>query len=274
MKGTLLTMDTHAHIFTRELKMANARRYAPQYDATLERYLATLDQNHIGRGILVQPSFLGTDNSFLLDALRQHPERLRGVAVVEPGMPLNELRQLAGSGIVGLRLNLVGMKLPDFSAAPWPAFFRNAEQAGLHIEIHREAKDLPYILPPMLQSGVVIVLDHFGRPDPVLGVNDPGFVALLKAAESRRIWVKISGAYRNGANGAGEKTALAAIPLLRNSVGLDRMVWGSDWPHTQFESTMTYAKARAMLDVWLPDPQERKQVLETSPARLAGMHAG
>jgi len=270
-KGKLLTMDTHAHIFTRDLKLANARRYAPQYDATLDLYLTTLAAHGIGRGILVQPSFLGTDNSFLLDALRQHPDRLRGVAVVNPTLPLAELKQLAQSGIVGLRLNLVGMKLPDFSAAPWPDFFRNAARAELHIEIHREATDLPYILPPLLQSGVTIVLDHFGRPDPLLGINDPGFIAMLKAAESHRIWVKLSGAYRNGANGVGEKIALDAIPLLRNSMGLERLVWGSDWPHTQFENSMTYDKALAMLTIWLPDPAERQQVLEVSPARLAGL---
>ena len=92
------------------------------------------------------------------------------------------------------------------------------------------------ILQPLLEAQVNVVVDHFGRPDPALGVDDPGFAALLAAGRSRRVWVKISGAYRNGANGRGEAIAQAAMPRLKDALGLDRLVWGSDWPHTQFES--------------------------------------
>jgi predicted TIM-barrel fold metal-dependent hydrolase len=134
--------------------------------------------------------------------------------------------------------------------------------------VHREARDLPQILPPLLNAGVNVVVDHFGRPDPTLGVNDPGFRFLLEAGASRRVWVKLSAAYRNGAAGAGGKVALTAIPLLRNAFGTERLMWGSDWPHTQFEKSIDYERARKMLDIWLPDPDERKVVLDDTPTSL------
>src|ERR1700741_2321797 len=71
-------IDTHSHVFHRGLKLASGRRYAPDYDAPLSLYLAQLDQNGTTNGVLVQPSFLGTDNSYIVDCLGQTNGRLRG----------------------------------------------------------------------------------------------------------------------------------------------------------------------------------------------------
>ncbi len=267
--GSETAIDTHAHVFKRGLKLANVRRYAPDYDATLEDYLRVLDANGMSHGVLVQPSFLGTDNSFMLEALRAAPRRLRGIAVVDPSIPSAELIEMAKAGVVGVRLNWVGgVRIPDFSSGPWPRFLANLVKLNWQVEIHREAKDLQAVVDPLLKTGVNIVVDHFGRPDPKLGVNDPGFRYLLSTAKTRRVWVKISGAYRNGTGGAGEATALAAIPLLKDSFGLERLVWGSDWPHTAFEKTINYPAMRAQLDTWLPDSAERRIVLAETPSKL------
>jgi hypothetical protein len=85
--NSLATVDTHAHIFQRGLKLASSVRYVPDYDAPLADYLRQLDANGLAKGVLVQPSFLGTDNSYLIAALRQQPVRLRGIVVVDPRFP-------------------------------------------------------------------------------------------------------------------------------------------------------------------------------------------
>jgi predicted TIM-barrel fold metal-dependent hydrolase len=260
--------DCHAHIFRRGLKLADVRRYAPDYDATVMDYLRVLDENGIARGVLVQPSFLGTDNSFLLEGLAGAPGRLRGIAVVEPAATKDELGALDRQGIVGIRLNLVGLAVPAFDAEPWPALLKSVADLGWQVEVHREAKDLEPILSPLLRAGVTVVVDHFGRPDSRLGVDDPGFRHLLATGPQRRTFVKISAPYRNGKDGAGEAAALKAYPMLRDSLGLDRLVWGSDWPHTQFETAESYRKARAFLDAMVPDASEREAVLSRNPAAL------
>jgi predicted TIM-barrel fold metal-dependent hydrolase len=66
-----MAVDTHAHVFRRGLKLADTRRYAPDYDVEIEDYLRQLDAHAVTRGVLVQPSFLGTDNSFMLKALHR-----------------------------------------------------------------------------------------------------------------------------------------------------------------------------------------------------------
>lgn len=267
--ATMAAIDTHAHIFQRGLKLADVRRYAPGHDALLDDYLGMLDRHGIARGVLVQPSFLGIDNSYLLAGLRRTPGRLRGIAVVGPDATPDALAGMQAAGVVGIRLNLVGnAALPDFADARWRALLRRVADLGWQVEVHREAGRLPAVLQPLLDAGLNVVVDHFGRPDPVLGVDDPGFRFLLDAASTRRLWVKLSGAYRNGAGGRGQQVALDAIPLLRRAFGMERLLWGSDWPHTQFEKNTDYGSARRALDAWLPDPEERRIVLVDTPQAL------
>jgi len=252
-------IDTHAHVFHRGLKLASGRRYAPDYDAPLSLYLQQLDQNGTTNGVLVQPSFLGTDNSYIVECLGQSGGRLRGIAMVEPTISSQDILALDKAGIVGIRLNLVGQQLPDLSAPEWKALLANLKSANWQVEIQRNASDLVGLVPKLLDAGVSVVLDHYTLPDPKLGVDDPAFQSVLKFGATGRVWVKISAPYRNGPNG--EAFAKQAYPLLRAAFGLDHLLWGSDWPHTQFEKTETYAKNRRFLDELITDTDERAKVL-------------
>ncbi|MET4242509.1 amidohydrolase family protein [Bradyrhizobium sp. RT10b] len=256
---SLPTIDTHAHVFHRGLKLAPGRRYAPDYDAPLALYLEQLDRNGMSNGVLVQPSFLGTDNSYLVESLKTSGGRLRGIAVVDPSVTADELRALDRAGVVGIRLNLVGQSLPDLAAGEWKALLGNVKSMGWQVELQRNASDLALLAPQLLDHGVTVVLDHYALPDPKLGVADPGFQSVLKLGATRNVWVKISAPYRNGASG--ESFAREAYPLLRKAYGLDRLLWGSDWPHTQFEASQAYAKNRQFLDALIVDNSERAQVL-------------
>ena len=267
--STVVTaVDCHAHVYRRDLPMPDRRRAPSGYDATIEDYLRMLDTHGVSHGVLVQPSFLGTDNSYLVSALRAHPDRLRGVAVVDPGIAASELQALSAAGVVGIRLNLIGLATPDFASTVWAGFLRQLRQMHWQVEVHQVAGKLEPLIDPLLTAGLDVVVDHFGRPDDALGADDPGFRYLLSTGRSRQVWVKLSGAYRNGGHGAGEATALAAVPLLKASHGLDRLLWGSDWPHTLFERSANYTAERQLLDAWLPDAVERDIVLRRTPQAL------
>ncbi|WP_199175600.1 amidohydrolase family protein [Telmatospirillum siberiense] len=261
-----MAIDCHAHVFTRDLPLAGERRYAPDYDATIAQYLAMLDDNGMSHGVLVQPSFLGTDNSYMLEALTSMPSRLRGIAVVAPDIETDALQVLDRQGVVGVRLNLLGRPDPVFTSREWSRHLGDISRLGWQVELQAEAGRLPALLPPLLASGCTVVVDHFGKPDPVAGIDDPGFRYLLSVGKSRQVWVKLSAAYRNGS--AGRAIAQAAIPLLKAEFGLDRLVWGSDWPHTQFERVANPAEARQILSIWLPNAAECDQVLDGSPRKL------
>src|ERR1700731_3084141 len=84
--------DTHAHVFgpSERFPYTDDRSYTPP-DAPLEKYLDMLDTTGFARGVLVQGSAHGRDNSAMLDALARRPDRLRGVAVADAGVPPAEL---------------------------------------------------------------------------------------------------------------------------------------------------------------------------------------
>ncbi|WP_331316868.1 amidohydrolase family protein [Methylobacterium mesophilicum] len=71
-----------------------------------------------------------------------------------------------------------------------------------------------------------------------------------------------------GACSGAATTALQAAERLRGAFGARRLLWGSDWPHTQFETKASPAEARRDLDAWVPDPAERRIVLAETPAEL------
>ncbi|WP_312998787.1 amidohydrolase family protein, partial [Achromobacter animicus] len=192
-------VDTHAHVFHQGLALANTRRHTPDYDATLAEYLGLLDAHGLTHGVLVQPSFLGTDNSHLVEALRAAPARLRGVAVVAQDASESELQALADAGVVGIRLNLFGLDTPALQTPAWQVLLARVNALNWHVEVHLQAARLDGVLPALLAAGCRIVVDHFGRPDPALGVLDAGFQYLLRQADSGRIWVKLAAPYRNWA---------------------------------------------------------------------------
>ncbi len=269
-QSAAMTIDTHAHIFQRGLPMAPGARYTSDYDAPVGAYLKQLDHNGMSHGVLVQISFLGTDNSYLMEGIKDAKGRLRGIAVVDPAIPEVEMKAMAAAGIAGVRLNLVGRPIPDFTSGPWPDHLKRVAALNWQVEVHREAKDLEAIVGPLLKAGVNVVVDHYGRPDGAQGVDDPGFRYLLKQGSTRRLWVKVSAAYRNGNDGAGEKTALAAYPMLRDALGLDRLLFGSDWPHTAFEKTANYANQKAFFEKMVTSADERRAIMGANPAKLFG----
>jgi predicted TIM-barrel fold metal-dependent hydrolase len=270
----ITAIDSHAHVFVRGLPLAATRRHAPDYEATLAEYLALLDAHGVSHGVLVQPSFLGTDNSFLIDALRACPRRLRGVAVVDPGVDDAALQAMADAGVCGIRLNLVGMPLPDFSLPDWRRLFARVRALDWHVELHRESRDLPLAAQPVLDAGCALVVDHFGRPASAPASADSGFAWLLDAAACGRVWVKLSAAYRNWPVTIAAAAARDAAQALLKACGPDRLVWGSDWPHTQHREIADYAAAHAALADWVPDAAARRRILADTPARLFKFKTG
>ncbi|MFM0046912.1 amidohydrolase family protein [Paraburkholderia metrosideri] len=257
-------VDTHAHVFQRGLPLADSRRYAPGYDATLDTYLQLLDTHDIGHAVLVQPSFLGIDNRYLLGALSRDTRRLRGVAVVAPDVSEEELVELHGQGITGIRLNLIDQPLPDLAAKSWTPLLERLSRLGWHVELHRNARDLAPMLDRLLEAGVPVVVDHFGRPDPEKGIHDPGFKTLLGYGRTGRVWVKVSGAYRCAL--AGSDFVHEATSRLVEHFGAERLMWGSDWPHTQYEQVMNYGQSLSTLLELSLDAAVVDAILCTTPA--------
>jgi predicted TIM-barrel fold metal-dependent hydrolase len=263
-----LWIDAHAHVFVRGLKLAVDARYAPNYDASWQTLLALAEANGVRRSVILQPSFLGYDNSYLFGALRAEPGRFRGVPWISPSVEISaaDWEEMARIGVKGLRFPIFGFPTPQ-----WPAYrdmLAEALKRDWPIHLYVESKRLPDMLPVLLDGGHKVVIPHFGMFDRTLGpVRDPGFELLLAKASTGRVWVVLSGAYR-----VGPERARPAAPLLLAAFGADRLMWGSDWPHTDtgLDRVTTYPKTLQSLDEWVPDAAARQKILVDTPAKLYG----
>src|ERR1700681_4683264 len=122
----ITAVDCHAHVMRRDAPLAPDRHSAPKRDCAVEEYLSVLDTHGISHGVLTAPSFYGSDNSLLLDALDRAGERLRGTVIVDPNIDRASLLAMGERGAVGVRLNWVRRStLPDVSAADYRQLFEH-----------------------------------------------------------------------------------------------------------------------------------------------------
>jgi predicted TIM-barrel fold metal-dependent hydrolase len=113
-----------------------------------------------------------------------------------------------------------------------------------------------------------VVVDHFGRPDPRSAADDPGFRYLLSVAASGRVWVKLSAAYRSTSGDDGTALGTSLARRLLDAYTAERLVWASDWPHTQHQQLVDYDATRRALDQWIPNAAQRESILASSARTL------
>lgn len=262
----IVAIDCHAHVMRRDAPLAPDRHSAPRRDCTVEEYLALLDAHAISHAVLTAPSFYGTDNSLLLDALDRGGGRLRGTVIVAPEVERTALDAMAKRGAVGIRLNWFRRDaLPDPGSIAYRRLFATLRDLGWQVEIYIEGPRLAPILPTLRASGVNVVVDHFGAPHPARGVDCEGFRAVLAGVRAQDTWVKLSASYRQG--GA---DCRAYVDALLDAGGPGQLVWASDWPFVSHEQTVSYERCLEDLHRWIPDPATRRIVLVDTPSRLFG----
>jgi predicted TIM-barrel fold metal-dependent hydrolase len=252
-------IDTHFHVFNAGVAVEGAR-YVPHYSALLSDWTQHARNVGVTRGVWVQPSFLGTDNSLMIDALKSHPDMLRGIAVVSPDVSIETLKTLHQSGVRGIRLNLSGAshEIPEWTQAD--SLWETLHAQNWHLEIHTDQGKLPHVL-SQLPSDVTLVIDHMAKPLEARS-SDPTLLALRKRTSLAPVHVKLSGAYRLGSV---NPDRLAS--LLLNELGPRALLWGSDWPCTNHEQFGYFETLMAQAHGWI-GAESLEQVLLHNPTQL------
>lgn len=113
-----------------------------------------------------------------------------------------------------------------------------------------------------------IVIDHFGRVDSLDEVLGPNYTRFLQLVNPDKHWIKVSGFYRLGKESENIRIAKEAYQLFKDRRLLHKLVWGSDWPHTQYESSISYDKSLKIFRSILEDEKEQRLILKENPCRL------
>lgn len=262
--------DSHVHVFGRAERYPRVER--PHYtlpDGDLAQLQRATRALGVGRFVIVQPSFYGTDNSCMLDALDQAGEVARGVAMVPDDVGEDELAAMHARGVRALRLDLfLRSALPTRELQAYIG--RSIERTrplGWHVQFYTPGwvvRDLiPYL--PDLDSDFVI--DHMGYMLESDGLTRADFDRLLQAVARGRGWFKLSGPYRLAKDGNYARLRPLAQAIVEAVP--DRVIWGSDWPHIPQGGRDTGELLNLLAD-WIPDAGARQRVLTDNPARLFG----
>jgi predicted TIM-barrel fold metal-dependent hydrolase len=270
--------DCHVHVIGPKSRfpLARERSYTPR-DALAAELAAMLERLGLERVVLVQPSFYRTDNACMLDAMAKI-KNSRGVAVLPAKVAAAELDRLHAQGIRGLRVNIAtgGAASVEVMRRDIAAAARLCERHGWHVQLFVPSTAIEPLAPLLTALPVATVIDHFGLIAP--GADTPALRALTCLLEAGKTWVKISGAYRIGSwrdprIGPLARTLCAANP--------ERIVWGSDWPHTPKHSqrkpnaeeelpfqAIDTAALLALVPKWLEDDRLVRRVMVSNPAKL------
>lgn len=278
--------DCHVHVFDpARFHFDSARSYTPPA-ATAADLIGFQQKMRMHRVVLVQPSCYGSDNAAMLDALAQFtPAQARGIAVLDfERTDATMLHALHASGVRGVRLNFATQKQArrgDVREQLAKAH-RVIEPLGWSLQLHCQSDLTAELLPELSRIECTLVLDHFaGLPAQDWDPRGSDWAAIRTLLNLGRTYIKLSAPYRisDDARQSGVERLAAALV----SAAPERMLWGSDWPHTggsgvratssQEIEPFRQVDAGATLNLladWAPTPELRHRILVTNPAAVFG----
>lgn len=244
-----MIIDAHLHLWEKQHGMVNGkpvydigggksnfggvvRQMLPPYMTdgvnSVERLIANMDFAQVNGAVAVQEYIDGNQDGYLLECREKYPDRLKICSLYEE----NENYRLDGFDgikICGGRLKKV--KLEDLS----PLFHR-AEEKGMFVAI--DLADGEAQVPAMKKlirecPDLRIAIGHFGM------VTVEGWKKQIELACNPNVYIESGGiTWLFNAEYYPYPSAVDAILEARDICGMEKLMWGSDYPRTM--TAITY----------------------------------
>src|SRR5262249_32210116 len=158
----------------------------------LEAYLRMHEILGFDRGVLIQASHYGVDNSCMLDALARSNGTNKGIVAIElEDLTDREIVRLDSLGVRGIRIGRkvpVGLSLDDLEAAG-----QRLKGSGWHFEIAPpEGLDIGKMRSRIEKLPIPVFYEELGGPDTSKGLDQPSFQAMLGMLRDGVAGVKLS----------------------------------------------------------------------------------
>jgi len=268
-----LAVDTHAHCYDVEHFEPDATSGFDLHAnerGNAQDYGAVLDAHGLTHAVLVNPlGGYGTDNRHLLETIAASHGRFRGIALLAEDADDRTVLSLIDGGIAGIRFNLNFDNSPSIYGPAGDRALATARAAGWIVQIHYAGDT---IIPAIDRLAGVdrIVIDHCGRPSLDLGVDQPGFAALLELGRQGGTYIKLSAFFRLTGEGWPYARCDDYVAALIDAFTIERCLWGSDWPFLRSSRRVDYGPQLAYLSRIVRDQDALDRILWHNPARLFG----
>ena len=208
-------------------------------NATAPLVLAEFDAAGVDVGVIVQEYLDGQQNDYLLASQKNHPNRFFMYGLLD-WFNLDTLYEnaikLFDQNFQGLKIcagHLAGqIKIDDPKILP---LYQYMSDNGKYISIDlsegsEQSVELENVI--KLFPKLKIAIGHFGMP------TRGGWPTQLNLAKYENVMLESGGIiwlYRD--EGYPFNNAIDAIIKAKNTVGIEKLMWGSDWPRTMVDFT-------------------------------------
>lgn len=239
-------IDAHSHIWTPDTAhyplAAGFRRFdmkPPSF--TAEELIKQMTPVGVDRAVLIQMSFYGFDNSYMLDSIKRYPKHFVGVAIIDQDNPKSgeTMKKLKPQGVRGFRI--------------WPKnqpVERWLENDGLRTMFKVGAEENlpmcclidPDALPSLEKActkfpETPVVIDHICRIGIGNKINPAEVDALCHLAKHKHVTVKISAFYALGKALPPYADLAPLIKRVYEAYGPERLMWATDCPYQVVDHT-------------------------------------
>ncbi|MDA0658054.1 MAG: amidohydrolase family protein [Planctomycetota bacterium] len=236
-------IDAHVHIWTPDVQAYPlAKEYGPSSlqppsftPVELMTHAAPCD---VTRVVLIQMSFYGFDNKYMLDVIAEQPSVYRGVAVIDTSQdPRTKMAELRSAGVRGFRIG---------DAKRWrdSLEMRTMWTCGAEQELAMCLLINPQELPAVSAMcrdypRTPVVIDHIARIGAEGTIDPQDLEALSRLADFDRVRVKLSAFYALGDKRPPHRELGPMIEKMLSRFGRERLMWATDCPY-QVQGNRTY----------------------------------
>ena len=244
-----MIIDAHLHLWDKQHGMVNGK---PVYDIgggksdfggvvkqmmpaymtdgvnSVERLIANMDFAQVNAAVVVQEYIDGNQDEYLLKCKEKYPERIKVCSLYE------EKDDYRLDGFDGIKIcagRLTKVKLEELSP-----LFHQAEEKGMFVAIDLADGDAQ--VPAMKQlikecPDLRIAIGHFGM------VTVDGWQKQIELACNKNVYVESGGiTWLFNSEFYPYPSAVDAILEARDICGIEKLMWGSDYPRTM--TAITY----------------------------------
>jgi predicted TIM-barrel fold metal-dependent hydrolase len=232
-------IDTHVHVWTMDTKKYPFQQSLsavpiPKDPAKIEDFIECMQNTGVKNAVLVQPSTYGWDNSYLCDCIQNNPGKFAGVCLVDPksNSAADDLVHWCdGEGCQGLRINLVGYSEAEFLLEPekkilWDTISELKAKVSFQMMPNQS-----YIINALAKSRpeITFIIDQVGA---IVHRNTKLNTFVEELSERPNIYAKLNSVGQNSVEQYPFKDLWPFFKHLVDSFGPNRIMYGTDFPHT------------------------------------------
>ena len=257
MQFMMKIIDTHSHLWLRQdtvvngypirtlengrsLFMGEVRQMIPPFIIdgrnTAEIFLSNMDYAQVTAAVVVQEFIDGIQNNYLADVQKRYPDRFIVCGMADYRQPgyTEEVRSLIAQGFKGIAIPGHRLQTPQgrvsLTCPEMMEMFRLMEKSGVFLSITLEdgAVQVPEMEEVIQECpDLKIAVGHFGM------VTVPGWMEQIRLARHRNVMIESGGiTWLFNDEFYPFKGAVKAIRQAADEVGMDKLMWGSDYPRT------------------------------------------